>query len=69
MVPPPSRTLAPSHPKRWQLDLCVLPSCGMNFFNALSTNLDDHTPQTLLETMNLTLRAPGEILDEFPQAN
>lgn len=49
-------------------DLHVLPPCVTDFTIPCSSNVDDPAPQTLLETINLTLRALGELLGEFVQA-
>lgn len=50
-------------------DQHVFPTSVMDFINSCCTNFGDPAPQTLLETINLTLRALGEVLGEAVQAN
>lgn len=66
-VIPPLQCLP--HTEMAASDRHVFPSCVMDFINSCSTNFGDLTPQTLLETINLTFTALGELLGEVVQAN
>lgn len=66
-VVPPLHCLP--HTEMAASDWHVFPTCVMDFINSCSTNFDDPAPQTLLETINLTLGALGVLLGEVVQAN